>query len=133
MQQETIDPNQPLRLETAARLKFPDGSVSVAALRKLIKSDRLVAWRVAGKDLTSIHELDRMLERCRVTKNLPDFGTESLARQRMAEAPKTGPGSSSTVDVKSAQAAAKATLEALKRRLPRTSPNATSYQEGAGR
>ena len=118
MQQETIDPNQPLRLETAARLKFPDGSVSVAALRKLIKSDRLVAWRVAGKDLTSIHELDRMLERCRAPKDHPDFGTENHERPKMDGAQKRERGSSCTVDVKSAQAAAKATLEALKKRLP---------------
>ena len=49
----TIDRDAPIRLETAANIAFPDGSVTVSTLRKQIKSGRLKAWEIGGKHFTS--------------------------------------------------------------------------------
>jgi len=57
-----IEKHMPIRLETAANIAFPGGSVTVSALRKQIKAGRLMAWEVGGKHLTSLNEIERMLE-----------------------------------------------------------------------
>jgi len=62
----SVAPDTPLRLEDAMHLTFPDGTTTVAALRREIAAGRLVAWRVGGRHLTSLVEIERMLERCRV-------------------------------------------------------------------
>lgn len=61
-----VTPNTILRLADAARLAFPDGSITVASLRREAARGRLTIWRIAGKDMTSLAEIDLMKERCRV-------------------------------------------------------------------
>ena len=63
--------DKPMRLENIAAECFPDGSVTVAALRREIARGRLVAWRVAGKDLTTKGEIEKMLDLCRVVPRRP--------------------------------------------------------------
>ena len=46
-----------LRLEAAAALGFPDGSMPVAALRREAQAGHLTIYRIAGKDFTTLATL----------------------------------------------------------------------------
>src|SRR5208283_743973 len=83
-----IEKNAPIRLETAAKIAFPDGSVKIGALRKQVDRGRLVAWEIGGKHFTSLNEIERMVEKCRVTPSHPDSGTKSQAAPKNNVAPR---------------------------------------------
>jgi hypothetical protein len=62
--------DDPLILEVAAKLAFPDGSMSAAGLRLENSRGRLVIERVAGKNYTTLAHIARMrapLEGARAT------------------------------------------------------------------
>jgi hypothetical protein len=63
---EALTRETPLRLETAARLAFPDGSMSAAALRRMIVSGKLEAEFIAGRYYVTIAAIEGMRARCRV-------------------------------------------------------------------
>lgn len=84
------------RLEKIVAECFPDGSVTVAALRREIQKGRLDAWRLAGKDMTTKDAVARMLEKCRVKPARRASGTESQDEPKPEGAPKKASGSSST-------------------------------------
>ncbi|WP_245332527.1 excisionase [Bradyrhizobium erythrophlei] len=63
----------PIRLATAAQLAFPDGSMTVSGLRREAFRGRLVTERIAGKDFTTLENIDRMRELCRVRAKEPGF------------------------------------------------------------
>jgi hypothetical protein len=69
---EKITPDTPLRLEIAATLAFPDGSMTVAGLRREGVRGRLVIERIAGKDYTTLANIERMRELCRVQAKAHD-------------------------------------------------------------
>lgn len=56
----------PLRLETAAKAAFPDGSMSASGLRREAARGRLVIERIAGKDYTTLNHIEAMRKLCRV-------------------------------------------------------------------
>jgi hypothetical protein len=116
MTTETIEKHLLIRLETAAKIAFPDGSVTVS-LRKQIKLGRLIAWLVGGKYLTSLNEIERMLEKCRVTPSRPDSGTVSQGGQNKVAVPKKASGSSFTTDANLARDAAKGDRPGAERAL----------------
>lgn len=60
-----IAPDTPLRLDVAAALAFPGGGMSAASLRLERDRGRLVVERIAGKDFTTLAEIDAMRDRCR--------------------------------------------------------------------
>jgi hypothetical protein len=62
----------PIRLSTAARLAFPDGAMTVSGLRREALRGRLVVERIAGKDFTTLANIDHMRELCRVQTREPD-------------------------------------------------------------
>src|SRR6202048_1227904 len=68
---EKITPDTPLRLEIAATLAFPDGSMTEAGLRREGARGRLVIERIAGKDFTTLANIERMRELCRVEAKGP--------------------------------------------------------------
>ena len=70
---EQIGPNTPVRLSVAAALAFPDGSITASGLRREGSRGRLQIERIAGKDYTTLAEIGRMRERCRVENNHPGF------------------------------------------------------------
>src|SRR5215217_7992892 len=111
----TFGKDTPMRLSKAARLAFPDGSVTATALRKEAKRGRLVIERIAGRDFTTMQHIEEMRKKCRVEPKAPAFtsGNGSGLQDR-------GSGSSSTEAFKSARAAAKMTALKLKRRSPNT-------------
>src|SRR6266446_6927173 len=69
---EKITPDTPLRLEIAAALAFPDGSMMASGLRREADRGRLVIERVAGKDYTTLANIERMRELCRVQAKARD-------------------------------------------------------------
>ena len=68
---ERVDDNAPLRLSTAAALAFPDGSMTASGLRREAMRGRLVIERIAGKDFTTLANINRMRELCRVEAKAP--------------------------------------------------------------
>lgn len=109
-----------VRLDIAAKIAFPDGSIGLSSLRREARKGRLKIWRVANKDMTSLAEIERMLDRCLVQSGLPDYGCDPL---RMDEPPL---GSSSTTDASTALAAARMRVERLKGSSSSTSPSSTT-------
>src|SRR5215469_11299281 len=96
---EDVGPDT-LRLAVAAALVFRDGSMTASGLRREAARGRLVVERVAGKDYTTLANIGRMRELCRVEAKAPDCGFGDGG----AECPS---GSSSTMAARSAQARAK--------------------------
>src|SRR5437868_10831373 len=68
--------NAPIRLSVAAKLAFPDGSMTASGLRREAARGRLIVERVAGKDFTTLEHVDRMRELCRVQAKEPGFTNE---------------------------------------------------------
>src|SRR5665647_2054765 len=78
----------PIRLSTAAKLAFPDGTMTASGLRREALRGRLVTERIAGKDFTTLENIDRMREQCRVQAKVPasisvgpDSGDERSSRR----------------------------------------------------
>jgi hypothetical protein len=105
----------PIRLERAARLAFPDGTMSATGLRKEAKRGRLVIERIAGRDYVTLEAIERMRELCRVE---PKASASISANAKGL--PDKESGSSSTATFKSARDAAMMTAQTLKRRSPTT-------------
>lgn len=107
--------DQPLSLDAAARLAFPDGRVKASTLRLERDRGRLDTWKVGKCEYTSLAAIERMLDLCR---NAPkDRASTSAAPAQVAPQP----GSSSTPAGSSAQVAALASAKRLKQRLQNTS------------
>jgi hypothetical protein len=68
---DKVTPDTPLRLSIAAAIAFPDGSMTGAGLRREADRGRLVIERVAGKDFTTLANIERMRELCRVEAKVP--------------------------------------------------------------
>jgi hypothetical protein len=62
---EKLRDDEPLRLNVAAALAFPDGSMRASGLRREAARGRLVIERIAGKDYTTMGAIKLMREKCR--------------------------------------------------------------------
>jgi hypothetical protein len=56
-----------LRLEVAAQLAFPDGSITASALRRLAAHGKLDHEKIAGKIYVTLASIEEMRNRCRVS------------------------------------------------------------------
>src|SRR5712671_7918740 len=92
---ENIDPDTPLRLGIAAAVAFPDGSMTASGLRREGARGRLVIERIAGKDFTTLANIERMRQLCRVPEKAPGCGS-ALPAKIMASPSRTPSGSSVT-------------------------------------
>src|ERR1700730_6398029 len=63
----TVTQLTPLRLDVAAKLAFPDGSLPASALRRMITAGKLEGEFIAGKWFTTLSAVERMRSRCRVS------------------------------------------------------------------
>jgi hypothetical protein len=61
-----FNPDAPLRLAVAAKLAFPDGSMTASGLRREAARGRLRIERIANKDFVTLAEIKRMRELCLV-------------------------------------------------------------------
>jgi hypothetical protein len=107
-------PECPLRLAVAAKVAFPDGSMSASGLRREAHRGRLVVERIAGKDYTTLANIERMRELCRVQAKAPGCGSGQLAGKIGASSP-TLSGLSSTAAGTSPQDALKTKLVKLRK------------------
>ncbi len=117
---DLITQDIPLRLEIAATLAYPDGSMTAAGLRKEAGRGRLVIERTAGKDYTTLSAIEAMRKLCRLDRRVPASGSGQL---ESTDPPST---SSATVDTRKAHAAALTIVEGLSGRWANTSPGSTS-------
>ncbi|CAH2406317.1 Putative Excisionase [Mesorhizobium escarrei] len=130
---EQFDNATPLRIETAAQIAFPDGSIGAAGLRKERDAGRLETELIAGKEYVTLAAIARMRELCRGRRkgHASSGGTKA---EKMTERSETGTdGSSATGQPSSALAAAKKAAQELKmkRRSQPTSPTRTSQRASA--
>lgn len=106
---ETIDDDTPLTLSVAAELAFPDGSMTASSLRSEATKGRLQIEKIAGRLFTTLAAIQEMRARCRV----PPSPLASISADEKVDLRST---SSSTRDLKSAQAAALIASERLRKR-----------------
>ena len=101
----------PIRLSTAAKLAFPDGTMTASGLRREASRGRLITERIAGKDFTTLANIDRMRELCRVGAKERDFISGLSAEIRKGNSQSEQTGSSATVNGTSPQDALRARLK----------------------
>jgi hypothetical protein len=63
---DKILPDTPLRLSVAAAIAFPDGSMTASGLRREAGRGNLIIERLAGKDYTTLANIEQMRAPCRV-------------------------------------------------------------------
>ena len=114
-----IKPDTPLRLEVAARLAYPDGSMTKSGLRREIARGHLDCERTAGKQYVTLADIQRMRAKCRENQKVP-------ASTSVSAAVATTSTSSSMEKTKSALAAAEMIAQALRKPSPSTSEKSTS-------
>src|SRR6478609_8294988 len=81
---EGVGLHDPLRLAVAAAVAFPDGSMTASGLRREAARGRLVIERIAGKDFTTLANIERRRELCRVQSN--HLGSISVQRDGASKA-----------------------------------------------
>jgi hypothetical protein len=113
------DPNAMLRLETAARVAFPDGSVKASGLRTEAAAGHLTIYRIAGKDFTTLADIEGMKKQCRVQAK------GRISTTTSSEACSTSETDNSNVAI----ASMKMTARALKEHLQNTSSKSTTRNE----
>jgi hypothetical protein len=79
---DEIAPNTPLRLGVAAALAFPDGSMSASGLRREAARGRLIIERIAGKDFTTLGNIEKMRLLCRVEAKCQTVAQEATGPSR---------------------------------------------------
>ena len=116
-------------LQEAVDPFFPGGRITVRSLRTEIKKGRLQVTEVAGKFLVSESAIAEMLERCRqcpAAGTLPTFTSANDADDLLS-------GRSETERMRSAQAAARTTLQdklAAPAPITRSAPTAGDHSTG---
>lgn len=111
------DTSAPLRLAVAGEAF----GLTVGALRVEAAKGRLVIWRVAGKDWTSLDEIEKMFDRCRIEPKERVSGVDQPDRgARLSD-------SSRTADTSAALAAARLTLARLKESSRNISPKSAGH------
>src|SRR5262249_46769205 len=115
----------PLRLDVAAALAYPDGSMTASGLRREARKGRLSLERTAGKDYTTLGAIAKMRELCRLNPKARDCGCVKHD-ETAPDASHTKPSGSSATDLsKRAQSAAEMTVAELKSSLSNTSTEST--------
>jgi hypothetical protein len=103
------DENAPLRLDIAARIAFPDGTMGAPGLRKERDAGRLVTEMIAGKEYVTLAAIAEMRKRCRGLRKGHASSGATKAGKRMDHCAAVPAGSSAMAQPSSALAAALAT------------------------
>jgi hypothetical protein len=77
----------PLRLADAVRFGFPAGGMTVSGLRREINRGRLDVELIAGKQFTTLANIERMREKCRAVAKAPDCGSDRRGGKAGAQSP----------------------------------------------
>jgi hypothetical protein len=113
LQVDQVKPDMPLRLSVAAALAYPDGSMTASGLRREAARGRLVIERTAGKFYTTLSNIERMRELCRVQAKALDSTSNLRGGTPLVTSPITQPGSSGMADATFSQAALQMKLQKL--------------------
>src|SRR5439155_5628969 len=87
--------DSPLLLAVVAELAYPDGSMTVAGLRRLHASGKLAVERTNGRLYTTLRDIREMRKRCRDEGKAPGSTSERASGGSTATADRA-PGSSET-------------------------------------
>jgi hypothetical protein len=98
--------DEAMTLAEAAAVFFPDGPLTVSSLRTAARAGELAIVTVAGKDLTTPRSVKALVTPCPAGKRSRPVSTIEKTKE---------PGSSSTEDGRSAQAAAAKKLKGFAR------------------
>jgi hypothetical protein len=128
-----IADDAPLRLNVAAALAYPDGSMTASGLRREAARGRLAIERTAGKDYTTLGAIRTMRNLCRREARGRDCGSGEHAATDERGSRTAPSGSSETETIKRAQAAARMIVQELKGHSPNTSTGNTSSKRPRGR
>jgi hypothetical protein len=115
---EGVSLDSPLRLKVAAKLAFPMGGLTDSGLRREIDRGRLQAEQIAGKLYTTLADINRMRESCRVTAKVRVSGDVLREGRTESSSPRQS-GSSKTEKNISPQAALRARLKGTRPREPK--------------
>jgi hypothetical protein len=126
-----IQPNTPLRLDIAAALAFPDGSMTASGLRREAAKGRLVIERVAGKDFTTLAAIEDMRALCRVPQKASVSGFAPKTEIPMVPSESAQFGSFEMDRARSARAALQKIARAPSEPSASTSPPSISPTENA--
>lgn len=131
-QPASVGADTPLRLDVAAAVAFPDGTICVKSLRREASRGRLVIERVAGKDYTTLAHIQRMRELCRLAVKVQDSGSAPSGETAAAASPTPASGSSATAATRRARDAALAIAKGLSEGCKTTSRASTSTARHKG-
>ena len=107
--------NTPYRLSDILPLAFPAGGMTVSGLRREAARGRLQIMRIAGKDFTTLQDIEEMKSRCRAPANPQDYGC----------VPEAGTAPQHTLSSTAENSSALDAALTLCRRLKQRSPNTT--------
>lgn len=124
----TVADDTPLRLDAAAKLAFPDGSMTVSGLRREAKRGRLVVERIAGKDYTTLAYINQMREQCRIEARGPVSISDERGVTRPADILRSG--LSSTAKISAARDALRTILQEPRKPSRAISPPNTPGPQG---
>src|SRR5262245_54346493 len=122
---DQIADDVPLRLDVAAALEYPDGSMTASGLRREAARGRLVIERTAGKDYTTRVAIKEMRRQCQLSARVPGSGYGQPAETNRGASSPVRLISSSTADNITPQAALRAKLIGRSESSPPTLPRNT--------
>jgi hypothetical protein len=128
---DQIGPDTLLRLKDAVSIAFPMGGMTVSGLRKERDRGRLVVEKIAGREFTSLRNIEKMREKCRDVQRVHGSGSNQKStaeRENLSGAPH---GSFETERKKSALAALEQTARGLSKPSQSTSPKNIQCRVGA--
>ena len=108
-----VTEDTPIRMEHAAQLAFPDGTITGRTLYGMAKAGRLEHSVFAGKHFTTLRFVRESMERCRVPASPQDFGLKNPPPIKKLVKSGKANGASSTPATNTVQAAAKLIAMAL--------------------
>lgn len=111
----TADPDTPIRLADIIPLAFKHGGMTPSGLRREAARGNLTIMRMAGKDFTTLADIEEMKRKCRVNANQPAYGSDRAAKTVQPS------GLSSTEESRLALAAARQIAERLRNSSQTTS------------
>jgi hypothetical protein len=110
-----VSDDTPLRLAVAAAIAYPDGSMTASGLRREAARGRLIIERTAGKDYTTLRNIEHMRGLCRVEARDRACGCGEPSTMVPDGSPMPQSGSSRTVGTAKARDAALMIVGELKR------------------
>ena len=108
---DQYSPFAPLRLNIAASIAFPDGSMTASGLRREASKGRLIIEMIAGKQYVSLSAIEEMRTQCRVENSHQDSGSDRREGPRGEKHDRDPFGSSSTAASTSPQDALRAKIK----------------------